>query len=290
MERGVLTLAVKKPVYGNMAYNLAVSIKLPNPDVKVQLVCDDEAISELSEEQKEIFDILTPVEGKYADMNPGELKVNMYDLSAFFGGTLFIDADSIMFPTSDINRLLGTLSGYGYQPFYRNSFDKDTSSKKLMFGFSMDDCKDDMFREVLYFGGKSICEANSHFMFFSRTPRIENFFYKVKEVYKGLSEGNVLQGKVSEWQGQIPDEAAFSIATYITGTYPDIPGGWQPIHDVWSEVGSFNHVTGAVGMIGKYGLTMQGDTDPNREQFYDYVCMLLKIKYHIKDLFKWEEK
>jgi hypothetical protein len=129
-------------------------------------------------------------------------------------------------------------------------------------------------------------------MYFEKHVSIELFFYIAHNQYKRLSEGSrpELSDKIERWQGVIPDEAAFSIATYITGNGPEIKD-WQPILDSWSyNIGGFNVVTGPVAMIGKYGITLQGDPHSDSTGFYDYVCMLLKIKYQINDLFKWEKK
>lgn len=299
MNRGVLILAVRNSSYGKMAYNLAVSIKKANPDIKVQLICDEVAVSFLSESQLKTFDHLSELHGAYHECSVGELKTKLIELTAFHQ-TLFIDADSIMFPTADLSTLFDKLKGYHYRPFYRRNFDRTSRKEKLMYGFSLQDCMDEFGVEhtVPNFGTigakreDCIYEVNSHFMYFEKGLRMEAFFKVVNEVYQQLSRGEKLEGKVSDWkEGMVPDEAAFSIATYLCGMFPWEPTGeWTPIYDTWSDISPFSHIGANVAMIGKYGITLQGDPNPNTIQFYDYICTLLKIKYQVNDLFRWEQK
>ena len=286
MSKGVVILAVNKPVYGQMAYNLAQSIKLPNPDIKIQLIYDEEAVSSLSDNQINVFDDITNRGLLYDDLSPGELKTKVYELSSF-DKTLFIDADSIMFPFCDLNRLFDSLDGCLYQPFYRRKFDSTKGDDKLMYGFTLNECKE--VYPATRFSDGNIYEVNSHFMYFEKDEMTKWFFEIANMAYNQLTEGNELSDKIPLWQGVVPDEAAFSISTYMTGMHPSWDA-WQPIHDDWPPLGPFNHVVGAVGMVGKNGITMQGEQNADSEQFYDYVCMLLKIKYRVNDLFKWEKK
>ena len=88
MDKGILLIAFGKRAYGFLAYNLAVSIRHHNKTIPIQLVHDESAISQLTKQQLEIFDIKSLVK---ADLkNPGQTKIELLKYSQF-GNTLFID-------------------------------------------------------------------------------------------------------------------------------------------------------------------------------------------------------
>jgi hypothetical protein len=96
--RGIVLLAVCKPTYGKFAFNLRTSLKVQNPDVPVQLFCDDEAIKHLQDWQLASFDVVTKIDPSEYEFNgrrePGRLKAFLYDRYAF-DEVMFMDVDSI---------------------------------------------------------------------------------------------------------------------------------------------------------------------------------------------------
>lgn len=97
--RGIVMLAVLKPTYGKFAFNLRTSIRVHEPDLKVQLVCDEAAVSHLADWQLESFDVITKVDTDDLIFNyrvePGRFKAFLYDLYAF-DEVLFMDVDSLL--------------------------------------------------------------------------------------------------------------------------------------------------------------------------------------------------
>src|SRR5690606_25557145 len=84
--KGVLILAYGKPNYGQMAYNLAVSIKHFSPNLPIAVVHDGCVV----EDDLSIFDIVKEFKPKEVGRNKVEL-----DLLTPFDHTLYLDADSI---------------------------------------------------------------------------------------------------------------------------------------------------------------------------------------------------
>lgn len=85
--KGIVLLAHSRRVYGFAAYNLALSIKRFNPDLKIALLHDDIAISEID---TSLFDVLVKVEGG----DPGKVKLSLYNYLPF-EYNLYLDVDSI---------------------------------------------------------------------------------------------------------------------------------------------------------------------------------------------------
>ena len=58
--RGVLTMALKHPLYGKYAYNLALSIKSADMKTQVAVIADEAALAHLHPGQRMIFDYIIP--------------------------------------------------------------------------------------------------------------------------------------------------------------------------------------------------------------------------------------
>ena len=102
MEAGILLISIGVSHYGELAYNMAKSLKLDQPDLPVALVVDDPKIvlASLSGSQKEVFDqviLARPEHYQFnGTFNPYWLKVNMDEYSPF-SHTLYLDVDGIFF-------------------------------------------------------------------------------------------------------------------------------------------------------------------------------------------------
>jgi hypothetical protein len=91
MTKGILIIAVGHPLYGNMAYNLALSIKAAGVKDPICIVHSGRALSHLIDKQKEMFDDFIPVpEGTDFRYH----RTRLFDLSPF-ELTLALDADLI---------------------------------------------------------------------------------------------------------------------------------------------------------------------------------------------------
>lgn len=94
---GVLILALGHPYYGEMAFNLAATLKASDRNINIHVVHTDNSLSYLNEAQKALFNStsLCPVDaitkGNKQDVY-FKAKTFIYDLSPF-EETLFLDAD-----------------------------------------------------------------------------------------------------------------------------------------------------------------------------------------------------
>lgn len=102
--KGFLILAVKSPVYGRFAANLAISLKHTTPDIPIQLVYDQEVCME--PQFMRFFDYTTLVDKEFSHLSvnvrgrhhykfePAKAKLQVYKLSKF-DETVYLDADSL---------------------------------------------------------------------------------------------------------------------------------------------------------------------------------------------------
>ena len=105
-KKGILLIALGNPLYGNLAYNLAMSIKARaqingDPATFIALVHDNNSISHLNEAQRFHFDqkIICPPEYYQHNGETHYLKSKLYiDKLTPFEQTIFLDADMVWSP------------------------------------------------------------------------------------------------------------------------------------------------------------------------------------------------
>jgi len=128
MSRGVFLIAFQKRGYIFSAYNLAVSIKHHNPDIKIALF-HDSTIGLLHESDAGVFDLLIQMDEKLKYTNnifdPAKVKLSIYDYLPF-DKNLVIDVDSICL--SDLGAMLDELEGEGgnYYTHVKSIYKKDS--------------------------------------------------------------------------------------------------------------------------------------------------------------------
>jgi len=117
LSKGILIPFFNKRGYPFAAYNLALTIKHFNPEIKIAGY-HDASINHLHENDNEIFDVLIPMLDSdkiyQGNFSPCHLKLSLYDKLPF-DETLILDADNLAI--ADIGRLFDVLKkegGYYY--------------------------------------------------------------------------------------------------------------------------------------------------------------------------------
>lgn len=202
MNKGILIIATGHSYYLDMAVNLAASIKV-NGDIPICLVHDDRAYDNLSGVKKNLFDsvLLSQLPGFY-------LKTQL-DLISPFDRTLYLDADTLILPNSNLKRFIGGLSGFN---IINERKDKDhliwadPAEIRRLTGNATDPFYH-CFSEMVYFenGG-----ANT------------SFFEKVRKYY---ADPGVIYRSIAD---QVPDELAYISAMMEMKIKPDIDN-WCPV-------------------------------------------------------------
>lgn len=111
--KGVTLIAIGKPEYGYWAVNMAVSIKVHNPDIKIQLIYEDKTVAKCLD-RLGIFDYTTKIKHQHAypaGFQPGFAKLNIYKYLKF-KETIFLDVDGIVI--KDLEPLFELCKGKPY--------------------------------------------------------------------------------------------------------------------------------------------------------------------------------
>jgi hypothetical protein len=233
--RGILLIALGAPEYGDMAANLAASIRYSDPDIPIHLVHTDRSISHLSPLHRALFTSLALCPEQYytrqgtEDEGPGaaansslvsrpssleyiKAKTHIYDLTPF-DETLFLDADMYILPATRMSDVMSHLASVCHYTIENRGYaDLSKPAEEL---------------NPHYCNWVNICDVKKHydttgrfyhlhseFIFFKKNEKNKNFFDKVREVY----DTRPLQWQV--FDGGVPDEYAFDIATAVMGHYP----------------------------------------------------------------------
>jgi hypothetical protein len=107
-SKGYVFYIWKKPEYGMMAYQFAMSMKFHAPSVPIHLITDKEAVSRLR--NLSYFDTIQYVD---TPVDPAQAKIDMYDLLPF-DHNVFLDADGLC-----VSEMESTLDNFinGDKPF-----------------------------------------------------------------------------------------------------------------------------------------------------------------------------
>jgi hypothetical protein len=249
-SRGILLIALGAPEYGDMAANLAASIRYADTDIAIHLVHTERSTAHLTDAHRALFSssaecpveyytrqtpapnppkgaliqntvesemaVKAPFGGLGADLEYIKAKTHLYELTPF-EETLFLDVDMYILPTTRMSEVMTELSSVCHY----------TIENRGYADLSLPDAKLD----PLYSTWVNILDVKKHyqttgrfyhlhseFVFFKKNEKNKRFFETVREVY---------DRRPVPWtvfDGAVPDEYAFDIATCITGHYPHQDG------------------------------------------------------------------
>lgn len=182
MSQGVFLCAFQKRGYIFAAYNLAVSIKHRNPEIRIALY-HDHTLSQLHTSDSEIFDLLIPMDEKikYTDkvFDPAKVKLSVYD-SLPFEENLIIDVDSICL--SDLQPVLDELKAEGgyYYSHVKGTYKRKDRNKKVVIP-EMDWAYADDIWEKFSLNGHELPCTNSSFQYVKKCSQAKELFSKALE-------------------------------------------------------------------------------------------------------------
>lgn len=211
-ENGILLLALGHPIYGNMAFTLAMSLKHHADCPPIHLVYHGSALNHLNDQKRSFFDTMSVCPDE-AFMKKGKIayfkaKTWMYDLSPF-DNTLFLDADIIWFMYRSVNNLIQQLSQVDFTIQNREWWDlsnPESEKVKWMWGRVADLRKQ--------FEKGKLWSLHSELVWFKKCQKNKEYFDWVKELFDNPPI------PASDFAGDIADEFAFAIACLITGMEP----------------------------------------------------------------------
>lgn len=235
MSRGILLIALGSPHYGRMAANLAASIRYGDKDIDIHLVSQESALTHLSESHRALFTSISECPPDCYLKNGKEVylkaKTYVYDLSPF-DETIFLDVDLVWFGQRKISNLFTELKDVDFTMQNRGFCDLSNESLKTTFSLW---CNINEVKLVYDTTGKFYHLA-SEFIYFKRTDKNKEYFELVKEIFENP------RVKAKTFDGDIPDEMAFDIASAVLGRYPHkdnyVPIFWYAVDKsmAWSDL------------------------------------------------------
>lgn len=224
-SRGIVTIAVRHPYYGRMAYNLCATVKAENPDAVFAVIADESGLLHLSEYQKQLFDEIIPIDGK--PLHGVSLKLMLHELSPF-DETIFIDADTIWIPGARVDNLFNEFPEDCYFSAItegEHNFETKESDVSKKYTFWAD--VESIGKEYRFKKGK-IFQWRSEVMFLRKGKKTKEFFALANKIYSNPSVGFL------KFVNGVPDELAINIAACKIGLCPHEfrwrPSFWVNMH------------------------------------------------------------
>jgi len=266
MTKGIIMLAMGNPLYGNLAFNLVLTIKATNRTIPIILYTDHTALAHLTDSHKALFTEIRTVPTDYYIYNNKVMyfraKSRLYDLSPF-DHTIWLDADIAMIQGKNVADFFDIDSDFVAQTY--NLIDMDTGDKTIDTPFhNMIWGQPDKIKRYYKLPDKTILpQINSSIIIFKKGDVAGTMFDKVKELYENPTP------PCDNFRGEFPDEFFFHVAGAITGIMtPEIPftplyGDHEFGHLYWKPEDIKNNHYGVM----TYGL----DTVKHIQAYYDAI-------------------
>jgi hypothetical protein len=212
MTNGIVTIAVKHAYYGDMAYNLAVSIKAMDKTIPIALIHDSIGVYNLNDQEIKIFDELIPLTDGWHQLRAKIPQITPFDQ------TLILDADQVWIrenPAKNFNLLSDRLFTCVNQGYYDLDTKEDHSTKYL-WGADVNE----MIKEYNLTTGK-LWKMRGEFILFQKSQEVTDMFSLAAEYCANPKV------KLEVFAGGIPDEWAIDIAMHQYNLDCH-ESGWQP--------------------------------------------------------------
>src|ERR1035437_4179866 len=133
MKKGIVIIAIDHALYYQYALNLAISIKLNEPDIPITLLWSGSGKNHI-EPWIELFDSVVEIDDKYITKkglrSPLRAKVCLYELSPY-KETIFMDADTILNPFKRISVIFDELRDIDFTMANRGKNDLEQDKNLL---------------------------------------------------------------------------------------------------------------------------------------------------------------
>ena len=214
--RGIITIALNKPFYKELAYTLAKSFK-----GKIPVAVLTDGIDE--KKAKAFSHVIEPRKKDYYDnliLNPFKLKPHVYDYSPF-DETIYLDADSIFY-----------YNGRSIDSLFEQFNEFQIHEVKRWNKTNFERCKMVWLKHVglslsHLFSAYNISpefypEYNSSFIYFKKSEANKRYFEQVQQNYTDR------RTRFRKIGGHYPDEMAFNLASAQLAHYSEIEN-YKPV-------------------------------------------------------------
>ena len=263
---GIIIIATGHPNYGELAYNLAVSIKAAE-DISISVVHDEVGLNHLRQDQREIFTNMIKLPG---DFKTGfGTKLHLDQLTPY-ENTLCLDADMLWLGRKP-SELFANLKGVNFTCITEGS--SEDVNNKYYFWADVDEIKS-------AYKVDKVWQIRSEVMYFEKGCKV---FKKARDL-KPLQKLKTIR----MFGDNVPDELYFNIATAILGVDPHI-SKWMPAY--WARL--HGEVMPNLSVLYKqYFLLSFGSNavSPIMKRTYDNVMQVAANKLRLPYLFKLKSK
>lgn len=265
-KTGIVLIATGHSGYGKMAYNLALTIKSVE-SVPIAIIHAGEALSHLSDKQKEVFDYIIDLPTDYR-MGFG-VKLHLDQLTPF-EKTLYLDADMLWLKKLP-SELFAELDGASFTTITEGN--SDDINPRYYFWADPKEIKE-------AYGVKKIWQIRSEVIYFEKGTKV---FKKARE----LKPEKKLK-TIRMFGDHIPDELYFNIAAGLLSLDPHKPN-WTPAY--WSRINK-EVMPNLVLLVKDYYLLSFGSNtaSPAMKRIYDNVMQVAAHKTGTPYLFKLKSK
>lgn len=253
---GVLLIAMGHPYYGEMAANLAISIRYGDPTIPIHLVWAGEALAHLSAQKIALFTTLqeAPAESYTKNGKKAYFKAKtwMYNFTPY-DRTLFLDVDMLWFGDCNMGGFLQGLQGVEFTIQNRDRIDLSTleAGKKPFYIWA--DAHE--IKQAYGFEAGYLYGLHSEMVYFEKGDKARALFTSARAVYDNP--------KVTPFvfAGDMADELAFAIAMIQNDIHPHK----HPYHPVyWWKLDGRNGTPHKISELAKNyaGYSVGGNVQP----------------------------
>jgi hypothetical protein len=276
----IVILAVGERKWGDLALNLALSIKCNNPEQKIALIYELSAINGIRElidsycdySINQIRHTDTPTEFAFW------LKTQLYDIATQSvpdaKEIIYLDADTIMLPGKKVDEWFTKHEGRPFTSYCNDIYDFKYKKRKrrdytfwcdpekVKFQLDIPDCN-------------KMPQINTSFIYFEKCELAKSYFKTVSDIW----ENDQIEYK--EYKNTKPDELCFNIASALTNILPH-QNTYRPIFfQFGSEQQSacyINHYYKAFGFAGEtypsdHLIRLYNETSDYYRQYFGIVEM-----------------
>lgn len=266
LTKGIILIATGHAGYGQMAYNLACSIKAIE-DIDIAVVHSGAALSHLSGSQRNVFTHVIDLPADYKDGFGCKLHL---DQLTPFDKTLYLDADMLWLGKNP-SELFAELDGVQFTIITEGS--SESVSNKYYFWADLAEIQ-------AAYKVEKVWQIRSEVIYFEKGTKVFKEARKLKPETKLKT--------IRMFGDKIPDELYFNIACAVLDVSPHKPN-WMPAY--WSRLHGEIMPNLAVLYRDYYLLSFGSNTaSPVMKRTYDNVMKVVTNKLRLPYLFKLKSK
>lgn len=268
-SRGVLLLAIGHPFYGRMAFNLAVSMKAVDPEVKIAVAFTGDALKELFRyDIYKYFDRIVTIPDEMikrrGHVEHLRAKLCIPDLTPW-DDTLYMDADTIWLQENRTpSQFMDSLAKIPLAVQNRGCQDvkKPLKNGEILWANANE------IRDAYELKSGKLYSLFSECMWIQKNNRNTVLFATALDCYDNLKIDH------KEFAGGVPDELPLAIAMVLTGTYPH-KEKWLPVY--WEHLEKRKLYQNPSELAAEfYAFSIGGKvTPPNVKEYYNRLASVV---------------